>query len=90
MSTTTAAPAATPVKKVERGMADVSRVCKALGIKTAVTEFPGLGKAVKTETGAIYVNGGYADVRGSKEQVAAWVKAGKGVERSATYVRMTL
>ena len=89
MSTTTLAPAA-PVKKVERGMAAVTRVCKALGIKTDVTEFPGLGKAVKTDTGAIYVNGGYADVRGSKEQAAAWVKAGKGVERSATYVRVAL
>lgn len=85
MSTTTPAP-----RKAERGMADVTRVCKALGLKTTVTEFPGLGKAVKTDTGAIYVNGGYADVRGSKEQVAAWVKASKGVERSATYVRVAL
>ncbi|WP_062208807.1 hypothetical protein [Demequina oxidasica] len=82
----------TPVKskKVERGMADVKKVARLLGIKTDVTEFPGLGKAVKTDTGAIYVNGGYADVRGSKEQVAAWVKAGNGVERSATYVRVAL
>lgn len=88
MSATTTAPA--KAKKVERGMADVTRVCKALGVKTDVTEFPGLGKAVKTDTGAIYVNGGYAEVRGSKEQVAAWVKAGTAVERSATYVRVAL
>lgn len=87
MSTTTPAPRA---KKADRGMVDVTRVCKALGLKTTVTEFPGLGKAIKTDTGAIYVNGGYADVRGSKEQVAAWVKASKGVERSATYVRVAL
>lgn len=86
MSTTTPAPA----KKAERGMADVKKVVRLLGVKTDVTEFPGLGKAIKTDTGAIYVNGGYVDVRGSKEQVAAWVKAGKGVARSATYVRIAL
>jgi hypothetical protein len=90
MATTVTAPKVT-ASKVQRGIADARRVAKTLGLKLPTgTDFPGVGKKIAVEGGgAMYVNRGYADVRGTKDQVDAWVKAGHGEARgNGTWIRV--
>ena len=88
------ATAGTPERTPEgREMDVVHALADILGIEVVDTEFPGYGKAIKTDPkGSIYLNSKhFADVRAVDAATAKeWVGAGLGQARGGNYVRVSV